>query len=125
MSDSVNHPQHYESGPFECIDLSGLYSFSLGNAIKYVWRHRLKQHPREDLNKAIWYLKHARAAGELPLPFEATTSGDACAKPAKSMLDTLSQLDHAGAAVFWTALKDCNLDGCIKAVEQLKRLEAK
>ena len=38
MSDNVNHPEHYETGPFECIELSHHYSFAVGNAIKYVWR---------------------------------------------------------------------------------------
>lgn len=27
MSDNVNHPKHYESGPFECIELTRLLSF--------------------------------------------------------------------------------------------------
>lgn len=30
MSDNVNHPKHYESGPFECIELTRLLSFDWG-----------------------------------------------------------------------------------------------
>lgn len=59
MTDNVNHPAHYENGPFECIELTQLYSFCIGNAIKYVWRHQQKGKPLEDLKKALWYLDRA------------------------------------------------------------------
>lgn len=59
MADNVNHPSHYEAGPFECVRLTRLYPFMGGNAIKYVYRHRLKGRPVEDLRKALWYLDHA------------------------------------------------------------------
>ena len=59
MADNVNHPSHYEAGPFECVELTRLYPFMGGNAIKYVYRHRLKGRPVEDLEKALWYLEHA------------------------------------------------------------------
>lgn len=38
--DIVNHPPHYTSHPsgMECIQLSRLFPFSLGNFIKYLWR---------------------------------------------------------------------------------------
>ena len=63
----VNHPKHYTSHPsgIECIDITRHYCFSIGNAIKYLWRAGLKkelgledkQKEIEDLNKAIWYIK--------------------------------------------------------------------
>lgn len=65
--DNVNHPQHYTSHPsgIECIEIARHYCFSIGNAIKYLWRAGLKkdasltdnQKEIEDLNKAIWYIK--------------------------------------------------------------------
>lgn len=65
--DNVNHPQHYTSHPsgVECIDIARHYCFSIGNAIKYLWRAGLKkdasltdnQKEIEDLKKAIWYIK--------------------------------------------------------------------
>lgn len=65
--DNVNHPQHYTSHPsgIECIEITRHYCFSIGNAIKYLWRAGLKkdasltdnQKEIEDLNKAIWYIK--------------------------------------------------------------------
>ena len=64
MTDNVNHPQHYENGPFECILLTEQYSFNVGNMIKYVWRHKDKGHPKEDLEKALWYAQRAKANGE-------------------------------------------------------------
>ena len=59
LTDNVNHPAHYEAGPFECVELTRLYPFMGGNAIKYVYRHRLKGRGAEDLRKALWYLDHA------------------------------------------------------------------
>ena len=67
MKDNVNHPEHYTQHPsgVECIDITRHYCFSVGNAIKYLWRAGLKkeeglddkQKEIEDLNKAIWYIR--------------------------------------------------------------------
>ena len=42
MSDNVNHPKHYENGPFECIELSRLLSSDWGQAVQYCfrWQHK-------------------------------------------------------------------------------------
>jgi hypothetical protein len=64
MSDPVNHPAHYTSGPkhsacgdpIECIDIVESLPFNLGNAIKYLWRAGKKGDALEDYRKAIWYL---------------------------------------------------------------------
>lgn len=63
MTDTTN-PDYYQSGPFECIRLAEQYSFNVGNVIKYVWRYRLKEHPKEDLQKALWYAREANIRGE-------------------------------------------------------------
>lgn len=65
--DNVNHPSHYTSHPsgIECITITRHYCFSIGNAIKYLWRaglkHDLGRKPKdkeiEDLHKAIWYIE--------------------------------------------------------------------
>jgi hypothetical protein len=65
--DNVNSPKHYTSHPsgVSCIDIVRHYCFSVGNAIKYLWRAGLKteegmtdkEKEIEDLNKAIWYIK--------------------------------------------------------------------
>ena len=101
MIDNVNHPRHYERGPFECIELTELYDFCLGNAIKYVWRHMDKGHPVEDLNKALWYIQH-----EID-----TTDSEYAPAPmgAARKLFTLSDMDYAHMADFWHALFDGSL----------------
>lgn len=63
LTDNVNHPAHYEAGPFECVELTRLYPFMGGNAIKYVYRHRLKGREVEDLRKALWYLARGHDSG--------------------------------------------------------------
>ena len=58
--DSVNHPKHYTDHPsgVECITIVEHMGFSVGNAIKYIWRTDHKG-GAEDLRKAIWYLNRA------------------------------------------------------------------
>jgi uncharacterized protein DUF3310 len=59
--DMVNNPPHYTFGKFEVIDVveDWQLDFNLGNAIKYIARHRHKGKPLEDLKKAKWYLERA------------------------------------------------------------------
>jgi hypothetical protein len=63
--DMVNHPPHYTSSPakcskcghgIECIDVVQHMGFSIGNAVKYLWRAGLKNDAIEDLKKAVWYI---------------------------------------------------------------------
>lgn len=65
MSDNVNHPSHYETGKFECIDVmveilgaEATKNFCVCNAFKYIYRHKRKN-GLEDIQKAIWYLNKA------------------------------------------------------------------
>lgn len=62
--DPVYHPAHYCTKdlyyiPAECIQVSRLLSFSLGNVIKYIWRMGRKGNAVEDAKKACWYLDDA------------------------------------------------------------------
>ena len=57
MPDNVNHPAHYESGQFECIDVmletqgaEAVKDFCICNAFKYLYRHRRKN-GAEDIAK--------------------------------------------------------------------------
>jgi len=57
--EKVNHPTHYSQVPgVECIEVTRWFNFSLGNAIKYIWRAGYKGDKAEDLKKAIWYLQN-------------------------------------------------------------------
>lgn len=62
MTDNVNHPAHYETGKFECIEVmletqgvEATKDFCVCNALKYIYRHRNKNGV-EDIKKAVWYL---------------------------------------------------------------------
>ncbi len=66
MGDPVNHPDHYNAHPVcEAIDICEHLPFSLGNAVKYLWRAGMKGHLIEDLRKAAWYLRRAQNRFEL------------------------------------------------------------
>lgn len=63
-SDPVNHPDHYNQHPMECIDVLRVLltpeefdGFCRGNAIKYRWRAGAKEgeSAERDLAKAAWY----------------------------------------------------------------------
>ena len=60
--DPVNHPSHYTDGKIEVIDFitDKKLGFCLGNAVKYIARAGKKDPSKtiEDLEKAIWYIKH-------------------------------------------------------------------
>lgn len=58
MSESVNHPSHYNAGSIEVIDALEDWSlgFHEGNVVKYVARAKHKANELEDLKKAQWYL---------------------------------------------------------------------
>lgn len=70
-NDPVHKPKHYTTGAgFECIECMQLIltreqyeGFLLGNAFKYIWRHKLKGNPKQDLEKADWYLSRAIEIG--------------------------------------------------------------
>lgn len=63
--DAVEHPAHYETGKYECIDVmletqgkQAVTDFCVCNAFKYLYRHGRKNGV-EDLKKARWYLDKA------------------------------------------------------------------
>ena len=62
MTEKINHPNHYNSGSLEVIEIiddAGLgEGFCLGNALKYILRARHKENYVEDLEKAKWYLDY-------------------------------------------------------------------
>ena len=65
--DIVNHPAHYETGKFECIDVmveifgaEKVAAFCECNAFKYLYRCEHKHEtPEDDWKKARWYLNKA------------------------------------------------------------------
>lgn len=73
--DAVNHPSHYTDGKYECIDFIESFGlgFHLGNAVKYITRAGKKdpEKTKEDLEKAIWYVKRARTYDKPHIYYEA------------------------------------------------------
>ena len=58
MSEQVNHPQHYNAGNIEAIDVieDWKLNFSLGCVVKYICRAEFKDSTLQDLEKAALYL---------------------------------------------------------------------
>ena len=59
----VNHPDHYNQGGIECFDVIKAFygqdafeGFCAGNVLKYTMRSKHKGNPKQDLEKAIFYL---------------------------------------------------------------------
>jgi hypothetical protein len=70
MSDTVNHPKHYNVLPakcskcgqgIECIDVVEHLDFLIGNVVKYAWRAGQKEGVDKltDLKKMLWYAQRA------------------------------------------------------------------
>ncbi len=61
---TVDHPDHYggKNNEFEVINVIEAWDldFHCGSVIKYIARHKKKGHPKEDIDKAIWYLERYR-----------------------------------------------------------------
>lgn len=62
MINNVEHPSHYATGKFECIDvmmevfgIEYVKAFCICNAFKYIYRCNRKN-GIEDIEKAKWYL---------------------------------------------------------------------
>ena len=63
QEDPVNSPNHYTSDGVECIEAiessmtsEAFKGYLKGNIQKYIWRYEMKGNPRQDLEKAQWYL---------------------------------------------------------------------
>lgn len=61
VNDNVNHPSHYATGKYECIDVmleifgvEAVKTFCLLNAFEYNYRSGRKN-GRQDIEKAVWY----------------------------------------------------------------------
>lgn len=66
IHDAVNSPAHYNQGTIECIDAmraafgdDAVRIYCRLNAFKYQWRADYKGKSRQDLEKAIWYLRYS------------------------------------------------------------------
>lgn len=64
--EKVNHPYHYKTGNYECIDVmedvfgtDAVQWFCILNAFKYLYRCEFKDSCVTDLQKAVWYLQYA------------------------------------------------------------------
>lgn len=73
QSAAVDHPAHYHPGAYEAIEVIAAWGldFWAGNAAKYIARAGRKggaEMRRQDLSKALWYVRDARARERHDLP---------------------------------------------------------
>lgn len=114
--DNINHPPHYQKAglPFECIELCGLYDFTDGNAIKYLYRHTRKN-GLEDLRKCNWYLRHK--TGDF-------TPIHAPASVAATLLRSIGAHTDGTERRIWEALAEGNRDKALMLLGLMMRLAA-
>lgn len=56
-NDPIN-PNHYKTNSgIECIDIAEWFPYTIGNAIKYLWRNGKKDDVLQELKKAEWYIQ--------------------------------------------------------------------
>lgn len=82
MPDLINHPPHYNEHPsgVECITITEHMNFSVGNAVKFMWRAGLKDTDAlPDLEKARWYVdREIQRRGGAPLAAPKRADEDRC-----------------------------------------------
>ena len=70
--DLINHPPHYEAGGFEALPIVRAlgFDFDEGSAFKYLFRHKRKGMPLDDLKKCRFFIEAliARYEGEGATP---------------------------------------------------------
>lgn len=120
MIDNVNHPNHYTTGfalrPLECIDLTKHLPFSLGNAVKYVWRSGKKGSDAkavEDLEKAVWYIDLWDCNPEIARP------GNGFATAREIFALVVPEVTNRYAAV--KALLECRTEDARELIDRMKR----
>lgn len=112
MVDNVNHPAHYTDKGigFECIDLTEWQTFSVGNAVKYLWRFRSKGKPLEDLRKSRWYAQRAAMLGQGVSQADIT-----CKDILKSLINHTTGFER----VAWQALEANDWHRFIEALDRM------
>lgn len=100
MNDCVNHPSHYETGKFECIEVmeetqgvEAVKNFCICNAFKYLYRHANKN-GLEDIKKARWYLdKYIELSERGEIDVIHTTPVDDLQRQAESIESKVTKLN--------------------------------
>jgi len=122
MSDPVNAPAHYTSHPsgVECWQISAHLPHPLASAFEYVFRHRDKDQPVEDLRKAIKWLEFERLRRR-----EIVTQGHIVPVAIERMERMLEAGHHSGAAldrIMFAAINWMNDDILTAAEQEVRRL---
>lgn len=117
MSDAVEHPKHYNSHPskIECILICERYNFNLGNAFKYLYRRDLKNDCKENVKKAIFYLrreaKRVKAFSAYTEPIDVFKTMVE-AEPDEQLVRVYTVIEHVSTVpmagkVYWSMLNNC------------------
>lgn len=130
--DPVNRPAHYQGKGLEAIEVieDWQLGFHLGNAVKYILRAGKKGSRKQDLEKALWYVRRAIdqqpsglkgtiERGQIAEAFELRSCEAValwCVLSASGRHERLWQVDLLEAAMF--------LERAIGAADFIEKIEA-
>lgn len=116
MSNNIDHPTHYTDRNigYECITLAKYQYFCTGNTIKYLWRHKSKGKPVEDLMKARWYARLAATR------HEQTYTTSTCGLILHKLVQSTDGLER----VAWHGIRTSDWHTVIKALDRMIEKES-
>lgn len=111
MTSNIDHPTHYADRNigYECIVLAKYQYFCTGNVIKYLWRHKSKGQPIEDLKKARWYARLAATR------HESTYTASTCGIILRKLVQSTDGLERAT----WHGISTSDWHHVIKTLDRM------
>lgn len=114
-----NYYQSSESQQIQIIEVIRDMPFSLGNAVKYIYRCRTKDGKKQDLKKALWYVKDHKENGS---QISISENSDYTAISEDLMKTLLSKSDEFESAIilkiYDSWLKNGDYSAAIRKIEE-------
>jgi uncharacterized protein DUF3310 len=119
--DMINHPPHYTSHPsgIEPIEICRWMMFDVGNAVKYMIRSDLKGSPKDDADKARFYLVDALEQTGARIWGSITTNGDLYTEARAKLIAVAEAEPDFTKSMLLHALAEDNVPRALAAAREL------